>query len=94
MKPEELNPEDVTVPPNDHYVVIIKSQTYFENTIRGLLQLIDPLHDERVEPICAAIVTLYEGTVKVQINIFTDQPYKLKKVLHNANYSVMTPEQM
>ena len=25
---------------------------------------------------------------------FTDQPYKLKKGLHIANFSVMTPEQM
>ena len=30
----------------------------------------------------------------IRVNNFTDQPYKLKKGLHIANFSVMTPEQM
>ena len=30
----------------------------------------------------------------MHVNNFTDQPYKLKKGLHIANFSVMTPEQM
>ena len=30
----------------------------------------------------------------IRVNSFTDQPYKLKKGLQIANFSVMTPEQM
>ena len=43
---------------------------------------------------CAAIITLDEGTTRIHVNNFTDQPYKLKKGMHIANFSVMTPEQM
>ena len=32
--------------------------------------------------------------MRMHVNNFTDQPYKLKKRLHFANFSVMTPEQM
>ena len=30
----------------------------------------------------------------IRVNSFTDQPYKFKKGLHIAEFSVMTPEQM
>ena len=32
--------------------------------------------------------------MRIHVNNFTDQPYKLKKGMHIANFSVMTPEQM
>ena len=32
--------------------------------------------------------------MRIHVNKFTDQPYKLKKGMHIANFSVMTPEQM
>ena len=38
--------------------------------------------------------TTRRGTMRMHVNNFTDQPYKLKKGLHIANFSVMTPEQM
>ena len=87
-----LNPEDVTIPPNDHKVVIIQSQIYAENTRTGILQPSDLLHEDEDVTFCAAIVTFYEEPMK--IHRFTDQPYKLEKALHIANFSVMTPEQM
>ena len=89
-----LNPDDITIPPNDRILVEIKSQIYNENTVTGVLQPSDLLHEEGDITFCAAIVTLTSGTVHVHINNFTDQPYKLKKGLHIANFSVLTPEQM
>ena len=59
-----------------------------------MLQPSDLLHEEGDITFCAAIVTLTSGIVNVHINNFTDQPYKLKKGLHIANFSVLTPEQM
>ena len=90
-----LNPEDVTLPPNDHVVVIpIQSQIYAENAVTGILQPSDLLHEEGDITFSAAIVTLHEGAMRIHVNNFTDQPYKLKKGMHNANFSVMSPEQM
>ena len=88
-----LNPEEVTIPPNDLAVISIHSQIYAENAVTGILQPSDLLHEGDVT-FCAAIVTLHEGTMRMHVNSFTDQPYKLKKGLHTANFSVMTPEQM
>ena len=59
-----------------------------------MLQPSDLLHEEGDITFCAAIVTLINGNINVHINNFTDQPYKLKKGLHIANFSVLTPEQM
>ena len=42
-----LNSDDVTLPPNDRILVEIKSQIYNENTVTGVLQPSDPLHEER-----------------------------------------------
>ena len=89
-----LNPDDSTIPPNDRVVVEIKSQIYNENTAAGVLQPSYLLHEEGDITICAAIVTLTNGTVNVHINTFTDQAYKFKKGLHIAKFSVLTPEQM
>ena len=83
-----LNPEDVRIPPNDLAVISIQSQIYAENAVTGILQPSDILHEEGDVTFCAAIVTLHEGTMKMHVNNFTDQPYKLKKGLHIA------PEQM
>ena len=89
-----LNPEDVTLPPNDHVVIPIQSQIYAEKAVTGKLQPSDLLHEEGDITFCAAIVTLHEGAMRIHVNNFTDQPYKLKKGMHIANFSVMTPEQM
>ena len=89
-----LNPDDVTIPPNDRTLVEIKSQIYNENSVTGVLQPSDLLHEESDITFCAAIVTLTNGNVTVHINKFSDQPYKLKRGLHIASFSVLTPEQM
>ena len=60
----------------------------------GILQPSDLLHEEGDLTFCPALVTLNEGKIMIPVNIFTDQHYKLKKGLHFANFSIMTPEQM
>ena len=89
-----LNPEDVTIPPNDRTIISIQSRIYAENAVTGILQPSETLNEENDLTFCAAIITLDKGTTRIHVNNFTDQPYKLKKGMHIANFSVMTPEQM
>ena len=74
-----LNPEDITIPPNGRTIIPIQSQIYAENAVTGILQLSDLLNEENDITFCAAIVTLDEGTTRIHVNNFTDQPFKLKK---------------
>ena len=67
-----LNPDDITIPLNNRILVGIKSQIYNENTVTGVLQPCDLLHEERDITFCAAIVTLINATVNVLINNFTE----------------------
>ena len=89
-----LSTGEVTIPSNDYTVTNIQSQIYAENAVTGILQPSDFWHEEGDEKCCAASVTMNEGTMGIRVNNFTDQPYNLKKGLHIANFSVMTPEQM
>ena len=88
------NPEDVTIPPNDHTVIPIQSQIYGKNAVTGILQPSDILHEEGDVTFFAAIVTLNKGTMRKHDNNFTDQPYKFEKGLHIATFSLMTLGQM
>ena len=81
-----LNPDEITIPPNDRILVGIKSQIYTNNTVTGVLQYSDLLHEESDITFCTAIVTLTNGAMNIRINNFTDQPYKIKKGLHIANF--------
>ena len=94
VKEPILNPEDVMIPPNNRTIISIQSRIYAENAVTGILQHSEPLNGENGITFCAAIITLDERTTRIHVNIFTDQPYKLKKGMHKANFSVMTPEQM
>ena len=89
-----LNPEDVMIPPNDRTIISIQYRIYAENAVTGILQPSEPLNEENDIKFCAAIITLDGGTTRIHVNNFTDQPYKLKKGMHLANFSEMTPEQM
>ena len=89
-----LNPENAIISPNDHVVKPIQSQIFAENAVTGILQPSDLLHEEGDITFWAAIVTLHKGAMRIRVNNFTDQPYKLKKATHISNFSVMTPEQM
>ena len=89
-----LNPTEITIPPNDRVLIRTNSLLYPENAVTGILQPSDLLHEEGDITFCPALVTLNDGIISIPVNNFTDRPHKLKKGLHIANFSVMTPEQM
>ena len=89
-----LNPTEITIPPNDRVLIRTNSSLYPENAVTGILQPSDILHEEGDITFCPALVTLNDGSISIPVNNFTDHPYELKKGLHIANFSVMTPEQM
>ena len=89
-----LNPTETTIPPNDRVLIRTNSLLYPENAVTGILQPSDLLHEEGDITFCPALVTLNDGNILISVSNFTDHPYKLKKGLHIANFSVMTPEQM
>ena len=78
-----LTPTELPIPPNDRVLIRTNSLIYPENAVTGILQPSDLLHEESDITCCPALVTPN----------FTDH-YKLKKGLHIASFSVMTPEQM
>ena len=71
--------EDVTIPPNDRPVIHIQSQIYAEKAVTGIPQPSELMNEENDITFGAAIVTLNEGTMRIQVNNFPQQPYKLKK---------------
>ena len=89
-----LNPTEITIPPNDRFLIRINSLLYTENAVTGILQPSDLLHEEGDITFCPALVTLNDGNISIPVNNFTDHLFKLKQGLHIANFSVMTPEQM
>ena len=88
-----LNPTEITIPPNDRVLIRTNSFLYPENAVTGILQPSDLLHEEGDITICPALVTLNDGSMSTSVTL-TDHLYKLKRGLHIANFSVMTPEQM
>ena len=86
-----LNPNEITIPPNDRFLIRTNSLLYPENTVTGILQPSDLLHDEGDITFCPALVNLHDGNMSIPVNNFTYHPYKLKKMLHIASFSVMTP---
>ena len=90
----KINPIEVTISPNDRVLIKTNSLLYPENAYTGILQPTDLLDEESDITFCSALVTLNDGSISIPVNNFTDHPYKLKKGLHIANSSVMTPEQM
>ena len=88
-----LNPTEITIPPNDRVLIRTNSLLYPENAVTGILQPSDLLHEEGDITICPVLVTLNDGSILIPVNIFTNHPYKLRKGLHIANFSV-TPEEM
>ena len=58
-----LNPEVVTIAPNDHTVVTIHSQLYAENAVTGIIQPSNLLHEEGDVTIRA--IKIFRGTPKI-----------------------------
>ena len=84
----------MTIPPNDRITIKTQSQIYLEHNVTGILQPSDNLHEEGDVTFCPGIVTLTEGKMNINVMNFTDQPFCIKRGLHIANFSVLTPEQL
>ena len=89
-----LNPAEVTIPPNDRVLIRTNSLLYPENAVTAIRQPSDLPYEEGDIIFCPALVTLNDGNIMILVNNFTDHPFKLKKGLRTANFSVMTPEQI
>ena len=86
--------EDFTIRPNDRHLVLLASQLYEDTTVTGILQPSNTLTDDGDIAFCAALVTLTNGQISVQLNIFTNTPNSLKRGTQVANSTVLTPEHM
>ena len=89
-----FNPTEISIPPNDRVLIRTKSILYPENTVTGILQPSDLLHEEGDITFSPALITLNDGNISIPRNHFTGHPYKFKKGVHIASFSVMTLEQM
>ena len=68
------------------------SQIYSEHNVTEK-QPSDILHEEGGVTFCPGIIPPSVGNTNLHITNFMDQPFCLKKGLHIANFSVLTPEQ-
>ena len=70
------------------------SQLYTDSTSSGLLPPSEALTHDGGFAFCAALVTLTNGQVTVQLNTLTNGTYTLEKDSHVANFTVLSPEQV
>ena len=87
-------PIKVTTPPHDRVLIRTSSLSVPQERCHWETTTSDLLHEEDDIIFCAALVTLNDGNISIPVHNFTDHPYKLKKGLHIANFSVMTSEQV
>ena len=85
-----LIPIEIIIPLNNRVLSRTNPQLYPENSVTGILQPSDLVHEKGDITFCSALVTLNDGNVQIPVNNFTDHPCKLKKDTHIA----MTPEQV
>ena len=88
-----LNPAETTLQPGTRTTIWVKSQTYTDNEATGIIQTTPLLENDDDLLICPALSSTQNHKQLVQINNFLDHPYTLKKGIHIANFSILTPEQ-
>ena len=67
MEPE-FNPEDITIASHYRTLVRVKLQIYTGNTVMGVLQPSDILHEDCDNTFGAAIVALSDEAMNIHIN--------------------------
>ena len=88
-----INPVDTTLQPGERTTIWVKSQIYTENEATGINQPSPLLETDEDLLICPEISSTQKNKHMVQISNFLDHPYTLKKRMHIANFSILTPEQ-
>ena len=71
----------------------VKSQIYTDNEATGIIQPSPLLESDEDLLICPALSSTQNNKHMVQTNKFLDHPYTLRKGIHIANFSILTPEQ-
>ena len=89
----KLNPVDTILQPGKRTTFWVTSQIYTENEATGIIQPSPLLENDEDLLICPAISSTQNYKHMVQISIFLDHPYTLKKGTHMANFSILTLEQ-
>ena len=88
-----INPVDTILQQGQRNTIWVKSQIYTENEATGIIQPSPLLENDEDLLICPAISSTQNNKHMVQISNFLDHPYTLKKGIHIANFSILTPEQ-
>ena len=88
-----LNPVETTLQPGKRTTIWVKSQIYTDNEATEIIQPSPLLENDEDLLICSALSSNTNNKHMVQISIFLDHPYTLKKGMHIANFSILTPEQ-
>ena len=70
----------------------VKSQIFTDNEATGKIQPSPLLENGEDLLICPALSSTQNKKHMVQISNFLDHPYTLKKEMHIANFSILTPE--
>ena len=88
-----LNPVDTILQPGKRTTIWVKPQIYTENEATGIIQSSRVLENNEDLLICPALSSTQKNKHMVQISNFLDHLYTLKKGMHMANFSKLTPEQ-
>ena len=88
-----LNPAETILQPGKKTTIWVNSQIYTDNEATGIIQPSRLLENDEDFLICPAILSTRNKKHMVQISIFLDHPYTLKKGSHMANFSILTPKQ-
>ena len=88
-----LNPAETILQPGKRTTFWVKSQIYTDNEATGIIQPSTFLENDADLFICPALSSTQNNKHMVQISIFLDHPYTLKKGTHIPNFSILTPEQ-
>ena len=88
-----LNPVESILQPGKRTTIWVKSQTYTNNEATGRIKPAPLLENDEHLFICPANSSTLNNKHMVQISNFLDPPYTLKKGMHKANFSTLTPLQ-
>ena len=88
-----LNPVETILQPGKRTTIQVKSQTYTDNEARGIIQPSPLLENDEDLFVCLALSSTQNNKDVVQISIFLDHTYTLKKGTQITKISILTPEQ-
>ena len=88
-----LKQVETILQPRKRTTLWVKTPIYTDNKVTGRLQPSPLLENDEDLLICPALSPTQNNKHMVQISIFLDHPYTLKKGTHIANFSIFTPEQ-